>query len=141
MASAALTNWQQERRKHLDNLLNVRRVVRGQLVEGRHLERGNAHPGSLGRDFGRFGFEIWHELHRRDERTAEHNRSLGLLNDARNGLAHSDEAKIASLRDEGHPLVLATFHRWRHDLDALAANLDAETSDQLGDMFDRQQPW
>jgi hypothetical protein len=197
MASTALTSRQQERRKHLDDLLDahklvggpapgrrwrtaalndalilrlasefqgfardlhdqasdvfaasiapssptVQRVVRNRLVEGRELERGNAHPGSIGRDFGRFGFEVWRELHRRDARTAEHNESLALLNDARNGLAHSDDAKLASLRDKGHPLVLGTFRRWRRDLDILVANLDAETSGQLARLFDRQHPW
>jgi len=197
MASTALTSWQGERRKHLDDLLDahklvggpargrrwrtaalnealilrlaaefqgfardlhdqasdvfalwiapsdpsVQRVVRNRLVEGRELERGNAHPGSVGRDFGRFGFEVWRELHRRDERTAEHNESLALLNDARNGLAHSDDAKIAALREKGHPLVLGTFRRWCRDLDALAANLDTETSSQLARLFDRQDPW
>ncbi len=116
-------------------------MVRNRLVEGRELERGNAHPGSVGRDFGRFGFEVWRELNRRDERTAEHNESLALLNDARNGLAHSDDAKIAALREKGHPLVLGTFRRWCRDLDALAANLDTETSGQLARLFDRQHPW
>lgn len=119
----------------------VQRVVRSRLVEGRELERGNAHPGSIGRDFGRFGFEVWRELHRRDGRTAEHNESLALLNEARNGLAHSDDAKLAALRDGGHALVLGTFRRWRRDLDTLAANLDAETSGQLARLFDRPHPW
>lgn len=197
MASAALVTWQQERRKHLDDLLDahklvggpapgrrwrttalngalilrlaaefqgfardlhdqasdvfaswiapssstVQRVVRNRLVEGRELERGNAHPGAIGRDFGRFGFEVWRELHRRDKRTAEHNEVLALLNDARNGLAHSDDTKLAALQDKGHPLVLGTFRRWRRNLDALAANLDAETSDQFARLFDRRQPW
>jgi len=36
----------------------VERVVRASLAEGRELDRGNAHPGSIGRDFGRFGFEV-----------------------------------------------------------------------------------
>jgi hypothetical protein len=197
MASLALASWHEERRSHLDNLLDahklvggpapgrrrrtaalndalilrlaaefqgfardlhdqasdvfaswitpsnptVQQLIRSRLVEGRDLERGNAHPGSIGRDFGRFGFEVWRELHRRDARTAEHNESLALVNDARNGLAHSDDAKLASLRDRGHPLLLSTFRRWRQDLDALAANLDAEISSQLGDLFRRQPPW
>jgi hypothetical protein len=119
----------------------AQRVVRNQLVKGRELERGNAHPGSIGRDFDRFGFEVWRELRNRDERTAKHNESLALLNDARNGLAHSDDAKLAALRARGHPLALGTFRRWRRDLDALAANLDAETSSQLARLFDREHPW
>ncbi|MGH2879999.1 MAG: hypothetical protein ACRDK4_10395 [Solirubrobacteraceae bacterium] len=197
MSSTALKSWREERREHLDDLLDAhklvggpapgrrwrttaindalilrlaaefqgfardlhdqtsdifaswlapssptaQRVVRNRLVEGRELERGNAHPGSIGRDFGRFGFEVWRELHNRDERTTNHNESLALLNDARNGLAHSDEAKLAALRDKGHPPVLSTFRKWRRDLDILAANLDAEMSDQLARLFDRRRPW
>jgi len=119
----------------------VEQVVRNRLVGGRELERGNAQPGSIGGDFGRFGFEVWRELHRRDGRTARHNESLGLLNDARNGLAHSDDAKLAALREQGYPLALGTFRRWRRDLDALAANLDDETSNHLARLFGRQRPW
>ena len=197
MASTALENWQESRRRHLDDLLDAhklvrgsgpgrrwrtvalndalilrlsaefqgfardlhdqasdifaswiapstqtaQRVVRNRLVEGRELERGNAHPGSIGRDFGRFGFEVWQELHRRDDRTAEHNKSLALLNDARNGLAHSDDAKLAALREKGHALALSTFRKWRRDIEALAANLDAETSGQLARLFERKPPW
>jgi hypothetical protein len=61
--------------------------------------------------------------------------------DARNGVAHADEAKLVQLRAEGSPLVLDTYRRWRRDLDALAANLDAETAIQLGRLFDRKGPW
>ncbi len=119
---------------------NVQRVVRNRLVEGRDLERGNAHPGSVGRDFGRFGFEVWQKLESRDKRTAKHNETLVLLNAARNGLAHSDAAKLEAL-DKGHKRHLTTFRKWRQDLDRLAANLDAATSDELACQFGRPQPW
>ena len=36
----------------------VQTVVRRRLTENRQLDRGNAHPASLGSDFGRFGFEL-----------------------------------------------------------------------------------
>lgn len=116
-------------------------VVRKNLVGGRELERGNARHESIGADFGRFGFEIWPELHDLDRRTVEHRESLAMLNLARNGLAHSDEAKLAVLRDKGHWRVLDTFRRWRRDLDLLATNLDAVTADQLARLFDRPRPW
>jgi hypothetical protein len=119
----------------------AQQVVRNQLVHGRELGRGNAHPGSIGNDFGRLGFDVWPELSVRDRRTKRHNRSLGLLNEARNGLAHADEAKLIALRAEGFPLILDTYRRWRRDLDRLAANLDAETAIQLGRMFERERPW
>jgi hypothetical protein len=119
----------------------VQQVVRKQLANSRELERGNAHPGSIGSDFGRFGFDVWPALAIRNPHTARHNRTLQLLNDARNSIAHADEAKLLKLRAEGFPLVLGTYRRWRRDLDGLAANLDGETATQLGRLFQRQGPW
>jgi hypothetical protein len=119
----------------------VQQVVRKQLVHGRELERGNAHPGSIGSDFGRFGFDVWPALDKRDPHTPRHNLTLTLLNDARNGIAHADEAKLLRLRAEGFPLVLGTYRRWHRDLDGLTANLDSEIAAQLGRLFQRQSPW
>ena len=120
---------------------DVQWVVRNQLACGRELERGNAHPGSIGGDFGRFGFDVWPALATRDRRTERYNRSLRLLNEARNGIAHADEGRLFKLRAEGFPLVLDTCRRLRHDLDGLAASLDGETASQLGRLFERQEPW
>lgn len=36
----------------------ARNVVRSRLTEGREIDRGKAHLGSLGRVFGRFGFDL-----------------------------------------------------------------------------------
>ena len=93
MASTALENGQESRRRHLDDLLDAHKLVRG------------SGP------------------------------------DARNGLAHSDDAKLAALREKGHALALSTFRKWRRDIEALAANLDAETSGQLARLFERKPPW
>ena len=119
----------------------VESVVRTRLREGRELDRGNAHPGSIGRDFGRFGFDVWPALASRDSSSARHNQSLERPNTARNAVAHDDAAALDDLRGQGFPLVLRTYHRWRRDLDALAGNLDAEVSHQLGRLFGRPGPW
>lgn len=119
----------------------VESVIRNRLSEGRDLDRGNARPGSLGRDFGRFGFEVWPALATRDLASTKHNESLERLNAARNAVAHDDAAAQAALRSQGYPLVLRTYHRWRGDLDALAGNLDVEVSHQLGRIFGRPAPW
>jgi len=116
-------------------------VIHSRLSEARDLDRGNAHPGSIGKDFGRFGFEVWPALMRRDPQSATHNRSLEHLNLARNALAHADVATLATLRSQGVTPVLNTFRMWRRDLDALAANLDAELASQLGRLFGQPDPW
>ncbi len=35
------------------------RASRGRQRDSRDLDRGNAHPGSIGKDFARFGFDVW----------------------------------------------------------------------------------
>ncbi|MGH3535950.1 MAG: hypothetical protein ACRDQG_14755 [Pseudonocardiaceae bacterium] len=96
---------------------------------------------NIGKDFGRFGFDVWPALASRDPSTERHNQSLERLNTARNAVAHDDPAALAALRVQGFPLVLRTLHRWRRDLDALAGNLDIEVSHQLGRLFGRPGPW
>ncbi len=78
----------------------IESVVRTRLREARSLDRGNAHPGSLGSDFGRFGLDLWSTLAARDPSSTVHNRSLDRLNAARNAVAHDDEAALAVLRAE-----------------------------------------
>ncbi|MEX1008549.1 MAG: hypothetical protein WD271_11970 [Acidimicrobiia bacterium] len=116
-------------------------VLRARLSEARQLDRGNAHPGSLGSDFGRFGFELWPALAARDPRTASQQESLELLNEARNAIAHDDEARLAALEAQGNPITLRTFRAWQRDLDGLASTLDAEVAAHLGLLFQRATPW
>lgn len=101
-------------------------AVRRMLGAGRDIDRGNAHPGSITRDFRRLGFDVWEAMAVRDRRTSEINASLTRLNAARNALVHSDTAKLAALRASGCRVVMGTFRQWRRDLDVLASNLDAE---------------
>jgi hypothetical protein len=116
-------------------------IVRSRFTEGRELDRGNANPGSLGKDFGRFGFDLWPALMARDRRSARHNASLERLNTARNALAHADEAKLAALRADGYPITLRTYRRWVRDVNQLASNLDAEMAARLAALFSRSNPW
>jgi hypothetical protein len=49
-------SWAASNNQALENVLHTR------LSEARDLDRGNAHPGSIGKDFGRFGFQVWPAL-------------------------------------------------------------------------------
>lgn len=108
---------------------------------------GRRHPsavprsGVVGKDFGRFGFEVWPALAGRDPSSPRQNASLERLNAARNAVAHDDAAALAALRTQGYPLVLTTYRQWRRDLNSLAGNLDAEGSLQLGRLFGGPGPW
>jgi len=116
-------------------------VIQNALRLNRDLDRGNAQPGSLGKDFGRFGFELWPALALRTRTSKTLNDSLERLNTARNGLAHADEVKLAGLKADGYPIVLNTFRKWRKHLDLLSEHLDAEVSSQLAKLFGQPAPW
>lgn len=121
----------------------LQHVITARLTEGRQLDRGNAHPGSLGSDFGRFGLQLWKELaRRRPARASKWREALEALNDARNGIAHADASKIAGLVQRGYPLSqLRTTRRFRGALDGLAPMLDDVVADHLGRLFQVPKPW
>jgi hypothetical protein len=116
-------------------------VIRNRLREARAIDKGNAQPSALAKDFGRFGFRVWPTLELRTSRAGTFNASLDRLNTARNGIAHAQDEKLAQLRDEGYPITLPTFRKWRGHLAGLAAILDLEVSTQLGALFGQSPPW
>lgn len=83
-------------------------------------DRGNADPGALGKDFGLFGMQLWADLESRyPARCATWNRTLEILNTARNGIAHDDRSKLARARASGWPMTLQSVSRWRSALNGL----------------------
>ena len=106
----------------------IARLVLTALTENRQLDRGNAHPGSVGASFESFDLEIWSAARRLDARTARRSRRLEQLNIWRNAIAHQD------------------FDFSRHQMDVLAGmtrlGLDQvrifrSCCDQLAVTFDR----
>jgi hypothetical protein len=95
--------------------------MQASLTRNRDLDRGNAQPSSLGSDFERLGFRLWPVLAARYKRTNSWNRGLEALNLARNGIAHSDVAKIQDAARRGFPMRLATMKRWQGLLTAWLA--------------------
>lgn len=65
-------------------------IVLNALTHSRQLDRGNAHPGSLGASFDSFDLEIWSDARRLDARTARRSVRLEQLNIWRNAIAHQD---------------------------------------------------
>src|SRR5262249_46718900 len=59
-------------------------IMRRSFTPNRQLDRGNANPGNLGADFGRFGIDFWVEVVSLDAAHAERQRLLNELNDWRN---------------------------------------------------------
>ena len=50
-------------------------LVRAEFTRGRHLDRGNAQPASLGADFGRLGIDFWAEVVNYNVRNRERRKS------------------------------------------------------------------
>jgi hypothetical protein len=98
----------------------------------RRLARGNASPASLGEDFGLFGLRLWEGLRRLYPiRGQQWHDRLALLNEARNGLAHADDQKVAKVTSAGWPLTLRSARRWRGMLDGLVVGMDRVVYEHL----------
>jgi hypothetical protein len=100
------------------------KVLRIPYVITRKLDRGNATPSVLESDFGLLGFHLWTALSDHDASAGIWLKNLEALNRARNGVAHSDDAKIVAVVRSGWPLTLASIDVWQNSLDALAGALD-----------------
>ncbi|WP_169541919.1 hypothetical protein [Nocardia jiangxiensis] len=99
-------------------------VIRNALVRNRNLDKGNAHPGTLGNDFAILGMTFWPDIHAAyTSRGAKWRETMTDLNEVRNAVAHSDDAKLAVVKQK-QPLNLATFRKWRRSLDGAASGLD-----------------
>jgi hypothetical protein len=116
-------------------------VLRARMTGNRQLDRGNAHPGSLGADFALLGLTLWGALETANPRSALWNRELTALNDARNAIAHAEEGRLAALRADGYPITLGTIRRWRRNLDGLVETMDDVASDYLDQLLGAGRPW
>jgi hypothetical protein len=103
-------------------------VLRPLLTSARQLDKGNANPGTLGADFGRFfptGF--WDEVDGRYTRCDERKKKLDELNQWRNAVAHQDFAKVGG----SDRLRLLDVQAWRAVCSALAPQFDAVLKSRL----------
>ncbi len=100
----------------------LRDIMRSELTRGRLLDRGNAQPGSIGADFGRFGIDFWDEVRIRDPRNATRMGLLEELNLWRNAIVHHDfdRARLGGTTI----LRLQRVRRWRGACNRLARAFD-----------------
>lgn len=99
-----------------------RPVMQAEFSRGRHLDRGNASPSSLGVDFGRLGVDLWIEMSRLNPRNSARQALLAELNTWRNAIAHQD----FDARKLGGTVVLRLnrVRLWRNACSHLARALD-----------------
>ncbi len=126
-------------------LLNghLQAVLTARMTDSRDLDRGNAHAGALGRDFGRFGLQLWPELKKKcPGRAGAWNQHLEALNGARNAIAHANDSEILALAQKGYPLSqLATIRKFRRAVVSLAPQVDDVVGEHLGSLFQQPKPW
>ncbi|WOC12585.1 hypothetical protein [Gordonia sp. MP11Mi] len=100
-------------------------IILTALTSNRKLDRGNANPGNLGDDFGKLGIQLWPELKQRyPTKAPKWQKTLTNLNELRNGIAHSDIAKIDKVEHD-HPLTLKTWRTWKSSVNTAATSMDA----------------
>jgi hypothetical protein len=120
----------------------LRSTLRNLLTKNRLLDKGNAHPGSLGDDFQRLGLALWPALRIAKSAHAEKWRDkLEALNQARNAIAHAEEGKIAALANAGYPINVRTIRSWKSSLHGLVDSMDSVVSEYLDSLFMTGKPW
>ena len=100
-------------------------VLKDLLARNRLLDRGNPTSRSLGRDFGRFGFDFWPAVEADDRRNRNRKGKLDQLCAWRNAIVHGD---VSGARGSGRltprDLDLTTCRDWRRALGGLADSID-----------------
>lgn len=113
-------------------------LLRGLLIRGRRLDRGNANPANIGADFERLGVSFWDAVRRRSGKNAGRQRRLEELNSWRNAIAHED-FRDPALGGKDR-VSLAQVRRWRTACNALAVEFDRVMRLYLGGFFGSD-PW
>ncbi|OIN80052.1 hypothetical protein BMG05_14915 [Mycobacterium malmoense] len=106
----------------------------------RRLDTGNANVDALATDYSMLGMDLWADLSNRyPAKTPKWKTNLNRLNDVRNGVAHSDAAKLVRAHRE-HGLTLATFRHWRSSLNGAVYAMDKVVGTYLWDLTGSE-PW
>jgi hypothetical protein len=112
------------------------------LSSDRGLDKGNAHPQNLAKDFGRMGLQLWTELKGVSARAGQWERTLMAMNKARNAIAHHDVQKLDELERDGWKLSrLETTRRFQRASGSTAAAMDTVVGSHLERIFGRGKPW
>ncbi len=116
----------------------LQKYLRLEWIWNRSLSRGNPHPGAIGQDFGRLGFDFWTKVYSLDARNERRREILNELLGWRNAIAHQDFDLVAP---SGIPsLHLAKVREWRRALNRLSHEFDTVVYDSLSTMLGTA-PW
>jgi hypothetical protein len=105
------------------------------LTSGRSLDRQNAHPVSIAKDFERFGVDIWEQMDMMRSDNATRRKKLEALITWRNAIAHHDiDEKLSRGALDPVRINLDTCKSWRGSLNVLVTCLDRATADRCEDL-------
>lgn len=114
-------------------------IVRNNLTASRHLDAVNAKPDSIGADFQRLGVsDLWGDIEKGDPHGARWHSQLGILNKARNAVAHGNPAMLTSL--SGVTVNATTIVSWRSACDGVSELMDGILMNYLTNTTGRV-PW
>lgn len=103
--------------------IDLREMLRDNLLFGSKIDRGNPNAGNLGSDFNRFGLKFWSVVDAYRPQNFVRKAALEELNGWRNAVAHQDF--LASMLRSGRPyLTLSQIQTWRKACDGLARSFD-----------------
>ena len=106
---------------------NVERAVARLLIENRKLDTGNAHDGSLGPNFDRFGLSFLAEVNAADPGNAVRRQKLEQLNVLRNAIVHQNfvlKPHHEAIVKGTTPDLITQVRQWRTNCDELVEQFD-----------------
>lgn len=114
-------------------------IVRNNLTISRSLDAVNAKPASVAADFQRLGIsDLWEDIEKSSPDGARWHSQLGILNKARNAVAHGNPAMLNSL--SGIMVNTVTIVSWRSACDGVCELMDGILMNYLKDTTGRV-PW
>ena len=97
------------------------------LIENRKLDTGNAHDGSLGPNFDRFGLSFLAEVNAADPGNAVRRQKLEQLNVLRNAIVHQNfvlKPHHEAIVKGTTPDLITQVRQWRTNCDELVEQFD-----------------
>ena len=112
-------------------------ILRIALTGARALDRGNAQPEAIGKDFHRLGVRIWDEAIALNATNSKRRILLENLNQWRNAIAHQD---FSSTKLGSSALQIVVVRKWRVARDRLALAFEKVMYDHLSALTGTS-PW
>ncbi len=120
---------------------NLQAIAHANFFTGLAMDRGNANPGNVGKDFGRLGIKLWDELVALKQKNQIGNLRLDELVRWRNAIVHEDFRDKATFpMGQRTVLRLSKMREWRRNCNSLATGMDSLMRDHVGKLTGTK-PW